>query len=71
MLKAGKKAKEFERKAVELIREELAEYKNTGLTPEEILELKERDTAKVPNKKLRHRGALRLAIVQIVIQAIK
>ena len=56
MLKAGKKAKEFERKAVELIREELAEYKNTGLTPEEILELKERDTAKVPNKKLRHRG---------------
>lgn len=34
----------------------LLEYEDTGLTPEQILELKERDTAKVTNKKLRHRG---------------
>lgn len=36
--------------------EELQKYKDTGLTSEQIMELKERDTAKVPNKKLRHRG---------------
>ena len=34
----------------------LGEYEDTGLTPEQIRELKERDTAKAPNKKLRHRG---------------
>lgn len=34
----------------------LAEYEDTGLTPPEIMDLKERDTAKAPNKKLRHRG---------------
>ena len=34
----------------------LAGYEDTGLTPEQIRELKERDTAKAPNKKLRHRG---------------
>lgn len=28
----------------------LAEYENTGLTPPEIMELKERDTAKEPTK---------------------
>lgn len=28
--------------------EELQEYEDTGLTPEQILELKERDTAKAP-----------------------
>ena len=28
--------------------ERLAEYEDTGLTPEEIMELKERDTAKAP-----------------------
>ena len=36
--------------------EELKSYEDTGLTPEQIRELKERDTAKAPNKKLRHRG---------------
>lgn len=36
--------------------EELKPYKDTGLTPPEIMELKERDTAKAANKKLRHRG---------------
>ena len=36
--------------------EELKPYEDTGLTPEEIMELKERDTAKAANKKLRHRG---------------
>ena len=30
------------------IYERLAEYEDTGLTPEEIIELKERDTAKSP-----------------------
>lgn len=35
---------------------QLARYEDTGLTPERIRELKERDTAKAPNKKLRHRG---------------
>lgn len=34
----------------------LGEYEDTGLTPEQIMELKERDTAKAANKKLRHRG---------------
>lgn len=34
----------------------LKEYEDTGLTPPEIIELKERDTAKAANKKLRHRG---------------
>lgn len=34
----------------------LGDYEDTGLTPEQIAELKERDTAKAPNKKLRHRG---------------
>lgn len=34
----------------------LGDYEDTGLTPEQIRELKERDTAKAPNKKLRHRG---------------
>ena len=34
----------------------LRQYEQTGLTPEQIMELKERDTAKVTNKKLRHRG---------------
>lgn len=34
----------------------LSEYEDTGLTPEQIQELKERDTVKAPNKKLRHRG---------------
>ena len=34
----------------------LGEYEDTGLTPPEIMELKDRDTAKAPNKKLRHRG---------------
>ena len=38
--------------------EELKPYEDTDLTPEEILELKARDTAKAPNKKLRHRGGL-------------
>lgn len=28
--------------------EELQKYRDTGLTPQEIMELKERDTAKVP-----------------------
>ncbi len=36
--------------------EELKPYEDAGLTPEEIEKLKERDTAKVPNKRLRHRG---------------
>ena len=36
--------------------ERLHVYEDTGLTPVEIRELKERDTAKAPNKKLRHRG---------------
>lgn len=35
---------------------QLARYEDTGLTPEQIRELKERDTAKAENKKLRHRG---------------
>ena len=35
---------------------QLARYEDTGLTPEEIEKLKERDTAKAPNKKLRRRG---------------
>lgn len=30
--------------------ERLAEYENTGLTPEQIRELKERDTAKAPEE---------------------
>lgn len=34
----------------------LKKYEDTGLTPGQIAELKERDTAKAPNKKLRHRG---------------
>lgn len=34
----------------------LKHYEDTGLTPEQIRELKERDTARAPNKKLRHRG---------------
>lgn len=34
----------------------LGAYENTGLTPPEIMDLKERDTAKAANKKLRHRG---------------
>lgn len=34
----------------------LLEYEDTGLTPQEIMKLKERDTAKAANKKLRHRG---------------
>lgn len=34
----------------------LKKYEDTGLTPEQIMELKERDTAKSPKKKLRHRG---------------
>lgn len=40
----------------EKICDTLAGYEDTGLTPEQIRELKERDTAKAPNKKLRHRG---------------
>lgn len=36
--------------------EELKPYEDTDLTPEQIRELAERDTAKAPNKKLRHRG---------------
>lgn len=36
--------------------EELKAYEDTDLTPPEIIELKERDTAKAANKKLRHRG---------------
>lgn len=35
---------------------ELKRYEDTGLVPEQIRELKERDTAKAANKKLRHRG---------------
>lgn len=34
----------------------LWDYEDTGLTPEQIRELTERDTAKAANKKLRHRG---------------
>ena len=34
----------------------LKEYEDTGLSPTEIRKLKDRDTAKAPNKKLRHRG---------------
>ena len=34
----------------------LKKYEDTGLTPEQVQELKERDTAKVPNKRVRHRG---------------
>lgn len=34
----------------------LKKYEDTELTPEQIRELKERDTAKAENKKLRHRG---------------
>ena len=34
----------------------LGKYEDTDLTPEQIMELKKRDTAKAPNKKLRHRG---------------
>ena len=34
----------------------LGKYEDTGLTPEQVMELKERNTAKAPNKKLRHRG---------------
>ena len=34
----------------------LGEYEDTGFTPPEIMRLKERDTAKAANKKLRHRG---------------
>ena len=30
--------------------EKLAEYEDTGLTPEQLLELKDRDTAKVPEE---------------------
>lgn len=41
---------------VRLRLEELKPYEDTGLTPEQIRELKERNTAKAPNKKLRHRG---------------
>lgn len=40
----------------EKICDTLAGYEDIGLTPPEIRELKERDTAKVTNKKLRHRG---------------
>lgn len=40
--------------------EELKPYEDTGLTPEQIRELKERDTAKEPHKKLRHRGEFEL-----------
>lgn len=41
---------------VRLRLEELKPYEDTGLTPDQIRELAERDTAKAPNKKLRHRG---------------
>lgn len=34
----------------------LRQYEQVGLTPAEIRELKERDIAKAPNKKSRHRG---------------
>ena len=49
-------AGEMEYKDVRNVMKHLCDYENTGLTPQEIMELKERDTAKAPNKKLRHRG---------------
>lgn len=39
-----------------LLLERLHAYEDTDLTPEQIRKLKERNTAKAPNKKLRHRG---------------
>lgn len=48
--------KHFNARYMQKIISSLANYERTGLTPEEIEKLKERDTAKVPNKKLRHRG---------------
>lgn len=38
----------------------LREYEDTGLTPQEIMELKERDTAEVPHKEVRHRGGFEI-----------
>ena len=49
-------AGEMKYKDVRNVMKHLCDYENTGLTPQEITELKERDTAKAPNKKLRHRG---------------
>lgn len=49
-------AGEMENKDVRNVMKHLFEYENTGFTPPEIMELKERDTAKAANKKLRHRG---------------
>lgn len=49
-------AGEMEHEDIRNVMKRLSDYEDTGLTPEEITELKERDTAKVPNKKLRHRG---------------
>ena len=40
--------------------EMLADYEDTGLTPEHIMELKARDTAKAPHKTVRHRGGFEL-----------
>lgn len=41
-------AGEMEYKDVRNVMKHLCDYENTGLTPQEIMELKERDTAKVP-----------------------
>lgn len=41
-------AGEMEYKDVRNVMKHLCDYKNTGLTPQEIMELKERDTAKAP-----------------------
>ena len=46
MLRAAQKAKMFKKEVDEQVLEELQRYKRTGLTPEQIRELKERDTAK-------------------------
>ena len=43
-------AGEMENKDVRNVMKHLFEYENTGLTPQEIMELKERDTAKAPEE---------------------
>lgn len=43
-------AGEMEYKDVRNVMKHLCDYENTGLTPQEIMELKERDTAKAPEE---------------------
>ena len=49
---AGESEKCLECDFAKKVCETLAAYENTGLTPSQILEMKERDTAKVPSVKI-------------------